>query len=497
MLHFVLHNDPVGVHAGIAVSRAAMASNRKFVACDNEHVKFWQSHVHEIKDMDSNVIFKEGGYFEDLLEAMAEHPTLELQAVCCQILSIVSYDIPGRYCEQTIDLVVEAIRQFPYSDQLHMWGWLTLSRIPRIRETDRVFSKRSHLMNLTGLVLDSMKRYGTNASIQVAGCEILGRLLRCRQFRHMCKSQCTTVVLSAVKLHADRDVHEYGLSVLSCLCERFDNSIVCIVDNGGIECILNLMTADNVTDQFMIQHFGLSVLESIATFRDDYKRQMVECRAIEIIVKAMKECIEYHVVQSIGASILTSLVAFQEDYRLRIVDCQAIQVVIDGMEELAYESHVQKCGLEFLVNFLAFRKDYIQAMVEYRAIEVIIKGMLECNDDSDVQNYGCLALATIAADNDENAQRVVENEGVETIVHAHTCHKAYINASQALKNVAINPLAHQRIMRCPGHLSEQDRSGVAALLSVVDCEPHCVPDLVLDIIVRFITFEYKFGTAWF
>mmetsp|Transcript_27044 Transcript_27044/g.59133 ORF Transcript_27044/g.59133 Transcript_27044/m.59133 type:complete len:316 (-) Transcript_27044:96-1043(-) len=151
-----------------------------------------------------------------------------------------------------------------------------------------------------------------------------------------------------------------GLEALECLSVQ---SPMCVVDNGGLETIFNVMNSlrgRKVTKSAALQKSFLLVVHCIASASDEtcMADKVAEAKLIPFVIDAMKDHVKDRNVQ-IAACNAISVLAVTEENSSCIVECGGLKALLAVSGEFLHDVEAQKAVCD-AVSWLAEGQTLIQ-----------------------------------------------------------------------------------------------------------------------------------------
>lgn len=259
-----------------------------------------------------------------------------------------------------------------------------------------------------GIILATMKNFGSNADIQKVGCDILANLAPSTNDNGNDNKHGTTrmvlndikgvvaVILSGMEKHESHaGVQEAGCSAL---CGLSPDKKLVAAGGRGVDRIL--MAMKNHEADANVQEQACFALLSLCTTNAENERLIVDKGGVNLVVSAMQRHECHSGVQEGGCRVLRNL-SDNAETDWRILHSGGVGAIVAGMRTHETHEGVQEAGCGALL-FLSESSLYIKKMIGWTGgMTVIENAMLNFERSPRIQKSGCGALQNLQEDAEE------------------------------------------------------------------------------------------------
>jgi len=272
---------------------------------------------------------------------------------------------------------------------------------------------------ITGLLL-GISMYRSHPGVQEAACYVLGKLAHIKYNKAtIAGAGGIRMVVDAMTIHKeDVSVQVAGCEALGKIAAKSDDNKKTIVSAGGIGMVVSAMTAYPWDKNMQIM--GLIVLCRLA-FIDGIITEMTSAGAITVVVAVMVAHMDNKQFQEEGCRMLYKLLENTTDYTA-IVSAGGINVIISAMNAHMGSEDVEFLGCNALLE-LAQDDNTRKAIVGAGGISVVLAFMRVSvyKGDTGLQRslleQGCVLLERIGR-SDMSLQKRIKNEGGTVVLEA-------------------------------------------------------------------------------
>lgn len=250
-------------------------------------------------------------------------------------------------------------------------------------------------------------------------------------------SGCVQRVLDVMRQYENQySIQEVGCSLISYL--SFDSEVItqCITDNGGISVILNAMKRFSANEQLLMA--ACAALSGLTFNNQDGQQDVVKYGGVALILDAMRHGKKPRLQENGCLAIGT--MCWNSDLKAEVVNYGGVEIIMNVLEEHYTSSGVVKNAFRALAQIAFNCEQYRNEMSRNGVIPLIIRGMEHHQKYDRAQMHGCVALSYLSWTNQGNAAQIIAHRGYQVVVEAMrnypNSHEVQEHAARALANIS-------------------------------------------------------------
>lgn len=248
------------------------------------------------------------------------------------------------------------------------------------------------------IFIDAVRGYPTSATIQRAGCSILGMYCRSKVWTECVTLLAPTVVpliLQAITTFvADKNVLKACLLALFVMVTHSDALLQNIVNFGGVNIVVNCMLSCSTSAG--VQEYGCLLLSNIALKGEQYVAIIATAGGITADIQALQAYAKFPGVQKNALQLMAVLTvkAFEEN-RINFASMGAIRLLKDAFANYAETAPIIRYALLAFAN-LAYSARAMRDVVPAEAAETLVGVLTRFEGTQQVVSEAVRALSKIS-----------------------------------------------------------------------------------------------------
>lgn len=282
------------------------------------------------------------------------------------------------------------------------------------------------------LVLEAMKRFSTHEPLLLAACAALSGLTFHNQAGQVEISEYKGIglILDALRIGRKTRLLENGCLAIGTMCwnTELKNEVVQL---GGVEVVMKILE-EHYTHPGVVKN-TFRALAQIAFNCEKYRMELSTNGIIPLIIRGMEQHPQHDKVQMQGCVALSYLSWTNQGNAAQITAHRGYQVVIEAMRNHLNHHEVQEHAARALANITQVSQEDALA-----ALDQIVVSMRRHERCAEVQEETCRAIVTLSLLTPANKDRLYELEAAQAVIAA----MQHFPRHQLVQQEACNALAH-------------------------------------------------------
>ncbi|AAZ11783.1 uncharacterized protein TEOVI_000635000 [Trypanosoma equiperdum] len=350
-----------------------------------------------------------------------------------------------------VQRVLEVMRKYAGNASIQEYACSLLSYLSFDSETITSFITDA---NGIILVLAAMRNFPESEDLLVSACAALSGLTfnNLKGQEVIVSEKGVALILEAMGRGKSARLQDNGCLALGTMCWNSDLKAD-VIRYGGVQMIMRALAA-HYTNAGLVKN-ACRALAQVAFNCEAYRDDMHASGVIPLIMKGMAEHPNYDRVQMHGCVALSYLSWNNEQNSAQIISNNGYAVIINAMRNHAHNAEVQEHASRALANIGGVRSDELTP-----ALELIIGAMRRHEHVSEVQEETCRAIVTLSLISTSYKDKLFELGAAECVVTA--MHN--FPSTQVVQQEACNALAHLAYEHANLNRAVTELSGVEVLL---------------------------------
>lgn len=307
------------------------------------------------------------------------------------------------------------------------------------------------------LVLDAMKAFPTNELLLLAACAALSGLTFHNQAGQveMMEYQGIGLILDALRIGRRTRLLENGCLAIGTMCWNTELKHE-VVRLGGVEVLMKILE-EHYTHPGVVKN-TFRALAQISFNCEKYRMELSTNGVIPLLIRGMEQHPQHDKVQLQGCVALSYLSWTNQGNAAQITAHRGYQAVIHAMQNHPHQHEVQEHAARALANISQVSQE--DAMP---ALAHIVKAMKRHERCAEVQEEACRAMVTLSLVSPANKDTLYELGGAEVVVSA----MKHFPRHHLVQQEACNALAHLAYEHASLNRAVTELHGIDLLLSAM------------------------------